>query len=142
MRTAAHVYKTTTRFEYTQRLAAIAHGRGVGIDPGGRDSAYPAAVAFISHGRWVARCPNWPDCHNAMYILPGVTVFMCDICWNHDVGNQWRYLQWPPSVAAIEAVLEARPNPTPWKDNPTHNWLPEESVADLHDQNNEHLVGG
>lgn len=87
------------------------------------------AVAFHNWGVWVASCPR-PGCQEAERLGHGLTgtVFTCSGC-----GLRCR-AQWPPNLADIEAVLSLRPA------EETRNWLPGETIADLHVENLEHGI--
>ena len=98
------------------------------------------AVAYMSQGKWVARCPR-PGCHN------GEVFGLCDdgtlgglegdrfTCRTRGfVHGQLRAyggcglrcsVEWPANIADIEALVLARPIVT------TRNWHPGETVHDL-----------
>jgi hypothetical protein len=107
------------------------------------------AVAYVNHGRWVARCPR-PGCTNAEQAgrcddgsVGGLEEhrFTCraaaysPIMGGHVVyggcGLQCR-VEWPQNRAAIDRMLAARPSPV------TRNWHPGEDAGDLLRENLEH----
>lgn len=95
------------------------------------------AVAYASFGRWVAMCPR--GCMNAerfgmQEATPGKPggltdeFFLCSEC-----GITCRAV-WPSNVREIESLLNLRPLPI------NRNWLPGETLADLHVENLEHGI--
>ncbi len=112
--------------------------------PGPRDlrGGDSHAVAYVNLGRWVADCPAAPCRHpmtgergvGAEYVSPGLP-FMCQWCWNADIGDRFREVDFPPDRGTLEAELLRRVEP----DN--RNWLPGETVADLQIENIAHGVG-
>lgn len=105
------------------------------------DALATPLVARVNHGTWIAPCP----CAAPGLPRPGMIVFKdtpiawCLRCENAEVGGAWRPVVLPPpdEVAAIEALLSARP------DLATRNWEPGETVADLAAENAAHgLVEG
>lgn len=86
------------------------------------------AVAYVSLGTWVARCPR-PWCVHADHYGPGPntgrvggltkTHFHCLRC------GLTCDAEWPPNAADIEFLLAQRPM------YETRNWLPGETVDDL-----------
>lgn len=86
------------------------------------------AVAFVNHGRWVARCPRWVDgCREAHRVRPGDT-FTCGNC------GAFAPVEFPLESELVEALLAVRPVPE------SRNWLPGESLSDLANENIEHGV--
>lgn len=77
------------------------------------------------HGRWIAKCT---DCSGAEYVDPENPIFMCLSCMNRSIAGQWRRVVFPRQKAAIEQALLARPAAH-------RNWVPGETVADLHAEN-------
>jgi hypothetical protein len=98
------------------------------------------AVAFVSAGRWVARCPR-PFCSNAEQFggcqdgSPGGlggTAFRC----REEYGGCGLTCpaEWPPNVEDIEFLLAHRPVPA------TRNWAPTETLHDLLAENAAHGI--
>jgi hypothetical protein len=103
----------------------VAHqtaGRGYHGVPGlpPLDRADGQALAYVSHGRWVADCPS---CASAQEVDPADPQFWCPMCQL----PSWRTLLVPGKreLARIEAALLARPNPE------NRNWMPPETVEHL-----------
>ncbi len=92
-----------------------------------------AVEVLVNGGRWLVQCPS-PYCSGAQYASKNDRRFFCIDCLNVDQGGAWLRVKWPADPAAIEAALDARPHLT------TRNWLPAETVADLHRENVEHAV--
>lgn len=95
------------------------------------------AVAYVNHGRWIARCPR-PFCNSAEHAgkdpttghvggLTGIG-FTCAECALVCAAD------WPPNVDDIEMLLSLRPVPA------TRNWEPPETVHDLLAENSTHGV--
>lgn len=93
------------------------------------------AVAYVSHGWWVADCPR-PDCANAEHFgqrgghVGGLTTagFRCAEC-HLQCG-----VEWPPNIDDINFLLAQRPVPA------TRNWQPGETVHDLLLENVSHGI--
>lgn len=95
------------------------------------------AVVYANFGRWVAMCPR--GCMNAerfgmQEATPGKPggltheIFLCSDCgWTGPAV-------WPAKAAEIEALLNLRPLQV------NRNWVPGETLADLHIENLEHGV--
>lgn len=83
-------------------------------------------VAYINHGRWIAKC----ECGGAEYVWEE-ELFMCQSCWNASHKHQNRHTTFPKERKAIETILEVRPLPN-------RNWLPNETMALLIAENEEH----
>lgn len=82
--------------------------------------------AYVSWGRWVARCPRCPSAELAHVGQPFVCEFcglICDIEWPSD---EMRY--------GIERLLLMRPDST------KQNWLPGETLTDLMAENGAHGI--
>ena len=96
------------------------------------DPDAPPAVARVYNGDWIADCPE-PDelCRDAVIVDPAWPVFCCTRCGNVSLGGKWRRLivPAPEALQTIEALLAARPF------DPTRNWFPRESIADLTREN-------
>lgn len=82
----------------------------------------------INHGRWIAECPT---CKDAQLASRTDLRFMCVSCANSAIGGAWRPVRWPVEQAAIEEALTVRP------DVSAQNWTPDETAADLTEQNTE-----
>ena len=90
--------------------------------------------AFIDEGRWLVSCV----CNSAAYVTPSHPYFLCAVCGARD----WYIVDFPPDRAAIEAVLELRP------ERANQNWYPEgalpvqagETLDDLIAENRAHGV--
>jgi hypothetical protein len=89
-----------------------------------------SVAAKVNSGRWIIQC----RCGGAQLATPGQDRFFCIDCLNDYVGRQWVRVEWPASVAGIEAVLEARQDPH------TQSWELGESVEDLQAENDAHGV--
>lgn len=96
------------------------------------------AVAYLSHGRWVAHCPR-PGCPNAEGAGRcddgsagglGAEGFRCRV-ERGGCGLRCPAV-WPPEVAEIERLVLCRPIPA------TRNWVPGESLSDLLRENMTH----
>jgi hypothetical protein len=88
------------------------------------------AVARVSGGRWIADCPC-EGCADAELVSFDSPFFFCCECRNAAFDNMPIQVAVPGAGARtdIEAYLVARPVPA------TRNWLPDETVADLRDEN-------
>ena len=65
------------------------------------------AIAQISHGRWVAVCP---ECKNGVeYVDPDEKLFYCFSCGNHTIGGAGRPVKFPRTRVAIESRIMNRP---------------------------------
>ena len=138
---AREIFSPDTSRHYA---AMIGHNRPRSVEIGRWDSAAAAdelAVSYVNFGRWVADCPARP-CANpvtgeraagAEYVALGLP-FMCQWCWNQDIGGRFREVEFPAAYDAIEAVLVERIEPD------TRNWAPGETVADLQIENIAHGV--
>jgi hypothetical protein len=101
------------------------------------DGAIPLA-AEVNHGTWIAPCP----CGAERLPAPGCVVWLaqprawCVRCGNAATAGRWRpiLLPAPPERAAIEALLDRRP------DAATRNWTPGETVDDLAAENRAHEI--
>lgn len=89
----------------------------------------PVAVAFVNHGRWMARCPF--ACGAADEVWQ--PWFVCRLCLNVAVDGVRIPLVWPcpEDMATIEAALAPRPVAA-------RNWEPDESIGHLLCENVEH----
>ena len=105
----------------------------------------PVAVAFMTHGKWVALCPR-PGCMNAESFgrcddgtvggLEGDRFTCRTEGWRPD-GQRVMYggcgytcgVDWPANIRDLERALLSRPVPT------TRNWTPGESLQDLVTEN-------
>lgn len=94
-----------------------------------RRSVQPVALAFVNHGRWMARCPF--RCGAADEVWQGW--YICRACLNAAVDGQRIPLVWPSpfDMAAIEAALAPRPVAF-------RNWDTTESIGYLLVENVEH----
>jgi hypothetical protein len=97
------------------------------------------AVAYMNHGRWVARCPL--GCGSAEQRGPGGDGTMGGLesdrftCRPEYGGCGWRGpVTWPADIADLERVLLARPSKV------TRNWQPGESLFDLIAENAAHGI--
>jgi hypothetical protein len=92
--------------------------------------------AEVNHGAWIAVCP----CGAEGLPAPGCVVWIsqpwawCVRCGNAAAGGRWRPIVLPSEHAAIEALLEQRPELA------TRNWTPGETVDDLAAQNVAHGI--
>jgi hypothetical protein len=109
---------------------ALMQARGMQVpNPRGEATAGAALFAYVNHGRWVVECDA---CHSAQVADPDEPRFFCVRCFNASAGGQWRPVGFPAGAAAIEAVLEARP------DAANRNWWPGEELAQLQGENQAH----
>ncbi len=76
-------------------------------------------VAYLNHGRWVADCPD-PDCAGAELARD---VFVCSNC------KRMATVVWPDNKSLIDDTTAARSVPE------TRNWVPGETIDDLHQEN-------
>lgn len=95
------------------------------IDHGG------PVLARVEHNRWLVQCEY---CAGAQLASREDHRFFCVDCLNAAHGGKWRPVVWPRDHAEIERALLDRPVPA------TRNWIPGESVADLHRENAERDV--
>lgn len=86
-----------------------------------------AVRARSNWGRWVVDCAT-PYCTNAWMVRVGQPHWDCFTCGYRNEIN------WPPDPAAIEYLLEMRPDPK------TRNWEPGETLTDLLMENIAHGV--
>lgn len=86
----------------------------------------PAVHAEVHRGAWIACCPLCGL--GAQYASRTDPRFLCLSCLNEAAGFAWLPVEWPADPAAIEGAL--RPRMT---DNA--NYVPGETVADLHAEN-------
>jgi hypothetical protein len=97
------------------------------------DTPSAVAIAGVAYaeaicGQWAARCPR-PDCANAMPLIAGQDIFVCDSLGGCGFVAD---IVWPPDPQAIEAILMMRPVFT------TRNWLLGETLEDLLAENAAH----
>lgn len=88
----------------------------------------PVLHAYVSHGRWIAECP---DCSAAVIPPLRHPTFVCLECGNVRHGGRALEVVWPADAAlvAAELVLLARPRPN-------RNWHPQlETVHELELEN-------
>ncbi len=111
---------------------AVALRRGSRL-PALEESAPKLTVnARVDHGRWLADCPF---CRGAEEVDREHPLFLCLSCWNEPVGGRWVRVIFPRHWQLIERELSKRP------EEPTQNWYPGETVADLRRENAEHAIG-
>lgn len=85
--------------------------------------------AYINHGRWVADCPT-PGCGAAYIVTPNDTSLLCGNC-----GTGWWFIRFPRDRSELEQLLLKR---IPGVGRaPTRNWLPNQTVDDIRDENTE-----
>lgn len=113
-------------------MAAFAARFGVTVPTLDRIAAdAPATVAYVSHSRLIAGCP---DCNGAEFVYrDGPHLFMCQSCWNGAIGGKWRLVLVPDVLPEVEAILGERPIPQ------SRNWHPTETLAQLRAENEERL---
>lgn len=92
----------------------------------GAGTVGPAIPVRADWGRWVVGCP---DCGSAQLACRTDPRFVCVECGNVAVNGAFRPVAWPRAAAAIERLLDARP------DLSTQNWVPGETVAQLAAEN-------
>ena len=119
------------------RHGAGSPGHQAGTLKGDMPTATHATVrasAEVNHGRWLVDCPF--GCASAQHAVRSDRRFFCVECSNGGTC-MWVPVVWPDDdqVAAIEELLEARPDPT------TRNWRPGEPVDSLADENTAHGLG-
>lgn len=97
-----------------------------------------SAVVYLSHGRWVARCPR-PGCANAEAFgrcddgtVGGLAADGFNCRASHGGCGLQCAAQWPANRPDIEALTLGRPAPS------TRNWLPGETLDELLAENMEH----
>jgi hypothetical protein len=86
-------------------------------------------VAQVNESRWIVICLF---CGGAQLAARDDPRFFCVDCLNEAVKGQWVGVRWPDDPAAIEALLEVRPDPA------SRSWLPHETLEDLVAQNVAH----
>ena len=81
-------------------------------------------AAYLNQGRWVADCPD-PDCAGAELARD---MFVCSNC------KRVAKVEWPDNKKLIDDMTVVRSVPE------TRNWLPGETLDDLHRENEMHGV--
>ncbi len=81
-------------------------------------------AAYLDPGQWVADCPD-PDCAGAELARD---LFVCSNC------KRTAKVEWPDDRTLIDAATAVRPVPE------TRNWVPGETLDDLHRENLMHGV--
>ena len=100
--------------------------------------------ARINASRWLVVCPT---CGAGQLASPDFRLFFCVDCLNVEVGGQWIPVRWPTAKerAAIEEVLNARPNPETrsWDTNETIGLLVAENLTwgNLVDHDDARVIG-
>ncbi len=93
------------------------------------------AIAYVSMGVWVTKCPR-PWCVHVDHYGPGPNTGriggLTEKLWHCFRCELVCEAVWPPAVDDIERLLAARPQPE------TRNWLPGETVDDLLFENAAH----
>lgn len=88
--------------------------------------------AFVNSGRWMVECG---DCYTAVLVDPDDLRFYCPGC---ATSGFWKRIVMPMERGEIERLLLLRPG---WQANAPHrNWLPDETVQDLVQENLVHGV--
>lgn len=121
----ADIYRGEGRRDSAEAVIDLVRERGGEIpepDPGTDESA--PVIAFIDHGRWLAECGLFDTergrtCKNAQYVDVDDPRFFCITCHNNEVGGQWREVEWPADVEAVEETIIELPVEE-------QNWVPEE----------------
>jgi len=80
--------------------------------------------ARAEHSRWIVDCPN---CNSAEFAFED-NLFFCSLCKNSDIQGKVRKVVMPIERKQIEALLSTRPIKN-------RHWYPEETVADLENEN-------
>lgn len=92
-------------------------------------SDFPPVLAEVNHGRWIARCP-W--CAGAEALWRGQDWFFCCSCGNYPIKGVRLHVKYGQPSDLVESALVVR------EDKRTQNWLPDETVDDLEQENEEH----
>ena len=102
--------------------------------PQPRPTAYAMAdkslPVEVNDDRWIVRCP----CGGAQLASWTDRRFFCVDCAMAWTGGKWVTVTWPANPAAVEAALDVRP------ERHTRSWTPNQSVKDLHRENDDHGV--
>lgn len=112
-------YRRTVMIPKAQRL-------GVTVPPLDQVADAEPVPALVNHNRWGVVCP---DCGGACFVWLDAPLMLCECCWNGAVGYLWRRVELPEEAIEIERVLRERRLPH------NRNWRPDETVADLEDEN-------
>lgn len=125
------------RFEglsHEQVAAAHPSSWGARTPPTGAVSDHPPLEPFVDGSRWIVVCPD-PACGGAERANFETNLFFCCECRNAAVGHDFIRTEVPAVKDEVEATLLERPD---WR---YRAWLPDETVADLAEQNLRHLIG-
>jgi hypothetical protein len=140
----------TARGYYLHHAAVVTATRGARLD--NLDLDHPSGTpiwARVYQGQWIADC----ECAGASFVDPDFPVFFCFSCGNRANDGRVRPVLFPPDRAQIEAALLERPvddlrgltdaeravlaQPlihVMGKGGLARNWLPGETLDDLHAQ--------
>jgi hypothetical protein len=105
--------------EQWQAIQSKAFNAGLGLKQ--EIDENQTVTAFINHGRWIVTCPFCPGAELASKTNP---VFICQSCWNSEIGGKQLTVLFPEKVKDIEDALTVRP-----LDN--RNWETTETVETL-----------
>jgi hypothetical protein len=144
--TAKSIFGSLQNYFDTQ-LANIRNGRGIVLVIG-PVSGNPIH-ARIYQGQWIADC----ECNGASFVDPEDPRFFCFSCGNRANNNNARPVIFPEDRTEIERLLLLRPvNDSagltdadraglarPLVGALSRNWIPGETVKDLHDQQDKAL---
>jgi hypothetical protein len=88
------------------------------------------SLVFAHWGEWTAKCSHTYACAGAALVTPFQEGFICRSC------GRSTELVWPSAdmVDGVQRLLLMRPHPQ------NRNWLPDETLHDLLQQNMEHGV--
>lgn len=140
----------TPKGYYLHHIAVVRATRGVSLEAASLDHPSGAPVlARVYQGQWIADC----ECNGASFVDPDFPAFLCFSCGNRANGGQARPVEFPPDWREIERLLLERPvddlrgltdaeraglaQPmiiVEGQGGLSRNWLPGETLADLHAQ--------
>lgn len=119
----ANTYLNMTWEQYRSNVVAPLLAKYGVISP---KTAEGELLAEINHGRWIVKC----ECGGAEKMWEE-GFFMCQSCLNGNHKHQYRTAVFPKQRKLIEVLLLERPLQN-------RNWQPNETLAQLRKENEEH----
>lgn len=113
-------------WRHTVGVPGHMRGQPVGPPPDPTELTGPGAVAYVNHGRWIARCPH--GCGSAQLASRSTRRFLCVHC-STPATAAWSPVVWPDDETTIEQLLDVRPAPA------DRNWRPPTTVDALSAEN-------
>ena len=97
----------------------------------------PTIDAYLNWGRWVVHCAS-NECVSAARVQPMQAYSECqcadtDVCAHGPVCGTRARIRWQADPAAVELAVRRRPVQN-------RNWLPGQTLTDLHTENIAHGV--